>query len=179
MPFPPAETKLYSRLLYNHACIDSVSSAWGAIRRTYLAPIQVPFRLTVDRIWAMFGTTVISNIAGAIYKDNGDTPVGGARVVQFGSTGMVVADSNRIKGFVIADTALDAKLHWLAIQASASGNWLYLPSARWTAGNTGTLQGYRFTVDVGVFPTLTDPCPACTLDATGLWVGGLRVKSVP
>jgi hypothetical protein len=95
------------------------------------------------------------NIRLGLYRDNGDTPAGGALVVETAS----VALANFKNEVVIADTVLEPGLYWFALQ-NDDATPVFITSDQ-TESLGGTLQCYVFAQGYGAF---TDPCPAVAFE---------------
>jgi len=140
--------------------------------RCYLMPIQVPIRLTVDRICIPWAGTVAGNIRAGIYKDNGETPEGGDLLVE--SASVAKSGTNRLQEITITDTQLDAGLYWVAIQGDESTTEVERSTGRYY--HNGALQEYYY--DLGAYGPFTDPCPAVTVGGNYCPLVVLRVKEV-
>lgn len=138
------------------------------IGRAYLIPLQIEFMVTVDRI-GMYVGTANGNIRLAIYHDNGDTPVGGALVVESGSVAAIVSKNE----LTVADTQLAPALYWICVQ-NDDATLTACRSISYPA-NAGTLFTRRFGQAYGAF---TNPCPATVNDGI-VPMAFVRVKSVP
>ncbi|GAJ06618.1 unnamed protein product, partial [marine sediment metagenome] len=81
------------------------------VNRFYTVPFKVEFTVTLDRIGWIQGT-LAGNCRGGIYRDNGDTPVGGALIVDSGLLA-VPAGAQRKKEIPIVSTRLTPGLYWV------------------------------------------------------------------
>jgi hypothetical protein len=138
-----------------------------------MAPIQISVTLTIDRIAVIWGGTTAGNARIALYRDNGDTPVGGALVVQ--SASIAKAGTTRKQEFTIAATQLTPGLYWIAIQSDENTSKFERIDLAYEAG--GTLTGYYYTL--GGYGVFTNPCPASAATAAICPGGYVRVASIP
>jgi hypothetical protein len=102
----------------------------------------------------------------------GDTPVGGAVVVQ--SASIAKSGTSRAQEFTIVDTQLLPGLYWVAVRSSeATSKYTRHDLVNWITG--GTLIPRYYDAAYGV---LTDPCPAVNAltECPGIYV---RIKSIP
>lgn len=139
------------------------------VGRVYLTPIDVPWNMTVDRIIVNFENPVAGNVRVAIYEEGAaDTPVGGALLVESGST--VIAGANGWQAITIANTALNAGQHYVAIQSDATTCQV--------VAFQDNLQFFQKYYDLGAYGLFTDPCPAIVVYSRPANMG-LRVASIP
>lgn len=139
--------------------------------RVYMTPIQIPWTMTVDRVFVWYTTPVAGNMRAGIYADNGGTPVGGALQVE--SASIVKSGTWRQQEFTIVATQLTPGLYWLPVVSDEATTKAY-PSGLEAIG--GTLLDYFYDFAYG---PLTNPCPA-SADALGAGIGkGVRVSSSP
>jgi len=143
-----------------------------ATARCYLAPIEVRVRVTVDRIVVGWRTPAVGNVRAAIYKDNGDTPEGGALVVESASVAKV--GTWQKQEIVIASTVLEPGLYWLSIQSDE--NTSVVDSEVDGIAQGGTLNA-KYYDRGGGYGAFTNPCPAVTL-TSDCPIIFLRVASV-
>jgi len=136
-----------------------------------VTPINIPFRLTVDRIGWVNGDTPAGSVKVGIYNDNGDTPAGGSLVV--GSASIAQAGASQKQEGTIADTVLTPGLYWLAILITSDPDtpdlWLTF------ANGGGTLRTYGY---INPDTNLPDPYPSegyFEMDGPLMYI---RVKSV-
>lgn len=154
MPGYPITVLRYLPPIFNFNCNFSLTVVTA---RVYLTPIQVPVRMTVEAIAAaMVGTSAGNRIAG-IYKDNGNTPVGGALVVESASDAKV--GTYQRDEISIADTQVEPGIYWLAYESDEATSILMSDAAGFTVG--GTLQNCYYDRGGG-YGALTNPCPAIT-----------------
>ena len=137
----------------------------------YLNPVQIPFDLTVDRIgWANAGVSA-GNVRAGLYRDNGDTPVGGALVFETGAVAMGLVSQKQ--DVIIPDTVLTRGLYWFIFQNdNDTARFIYIHSP---LSIGGFLQSYRYD---HAFAPFTDPCPASVVRMRPPWMY-LRVASIP
>jgi hypothetical protein len=140
--------------------------------RVYLLPYIVPFQHTVELIGYVAGAVAGNCIVG-IYADDGDTPAGGALIVESASVA-IPAVANHMKELAIADTQLAAALYWLAIEFDDDSSAFRDIPAQLV---DGTLVAYYYD-RAGGYGALTDPCPAVTEQADGPWMYTI-IASVP
>ena len=146
--------KLYRRYLWGFQdFLPAASVATGLIARVYLNPIEVPYRIEIDRLGYQVGLTSAGNIRMGLYRQGtvADTPDGGALVVESASEAQVAG--NRIQSVIVPDTVLIPGLYYLAWQ-----------------GDDATATFYAWRDNGGLWPTcstrgggygaFTDPCPA-------------------
>lgn len=142
--------------------------------RVYLAHLEVPFNVTTDRLIYMQRFVAAGNFNMGIYRDNGDTPVGGALVVNLGPTAVAAGASQKKE--TAAAAILTAGLYWFCyVQDSATATVIRRMNNPFISAG-GTLNTYYY--DLPATLVLTDPCPAVTEIA---WnpVMGVRVASAP
>lgn len=125
-----------------------------------MVPAQVPFLRTADRLGFIVHAAGTGNVRVGIYRDNGDTPVGGELVVQSASVAVIAGGQKQ--EVVIVDTILIPGLYWFAIVNDTGDADLARPEVNWRAVVGGTLIPRKYTV---VYANgLTDPCPAVTIE---------------
>jgi hypothetical protein len=110
-----------------------------------------------------------------IYRDNGDTPVGGAVVVQ--SASIAKSGTNRTQEFTVATTSLQPGLYWIALVSDENTTKFdrYGVSEFFTGGTFFAAYYDRG----GGYGALTDPCPAITALTSMALHAFVRVASVP
>lgn len=134
----------------------------------YIVPMEVPYRCVVDRIVVAYYGPVAGNIRACIYRDNGETPVGGALIVE--SASVAKTGTVRKQEITIADTLLRPGLYWLAINTDESTtNIIHI----WPWNLGGTLICYTYALAYGAF---TNPCPAAAGGAAPM--ATLRVRNI-
>lgn len=155
----------------NAVFFQRIGNFTPVVNRVQLNPVQIPVQLTLDRIaviWAVAGT---GNIRVGLYRDVGDTPLGGELIVDSGAVAKALVTG--AQEVTIVDTILMPGLYWIAFQASIADG----TSRREINPDTtrGTLQAYYYN-PVGF--AFTDPCPALTVETDPI-VNYVRVKSIP
>jgi hypothetical protein len=138
------------------------------VGRVYLIPIQVRETVTIDRLGTYLPVGA-GNIRMGLYRDNGDTPVGGALIVETASVAAVNGQKNEL---VIPDTQLLGGLYWGSFQNDDALVQAHLPYQSCRLG--GALHCLMYAQAYGAF---TNPCPAAAdWDGVAMY---LRVKSIP
>lgn len=139
--------------------------------RVYVAPIQIPVTLTIDRLGWIQDNVSAGNVRNGLYRDMGDTPVGGALVVE--SASIAKAGTLRKMEAVIVDTQLSPGLYWRAIRSDENTSTFAAHGVSYPLG--GSLLGGYYDAAYGAF---TNPFPAITPNnnAPGQYV---RVRSIP
>lgn len=132
----------------------NLSSTTFVTDRVYLLPIQILFPMAVDRCILQYAAIAAGNIRAGIYRDNGDTPVGGALIVE--SAGIPKIGINQKHEVPIADTILLPGLYWMAFVSDENLSTYWLVQPVWRSGGTLTSHEYA----LGAFGPLDDPCPA-------------------
>jgi len=158
--------------------IDSVgmsvnSGPSGFADLVTLVPIDIWFPVTVDRVGGYqraFNGTGLMRVA--IYEDNGNTPVGGALIVE--SAAVADARARAKAEALIANTPLLGGRYWLAINRDNIANTFMNYQAEEAAG--GTWQTLFHARPFGPF---ADPCPASALTTSAGIRLYVRVASVP
>jgi len=140
--------------------------------RVYLMPIQVPIRLSVDRIIVFYRGTVAGNIRAGIYEDNGETPQGAALIVE--SASVAKSGTWRKQEITITETELHPGLYWVAVQSDESTTIMQSEERCFVRG--GSLRSYYY--DLGSYGPFTDPCPTVSEPAGENPAIMLRVSSV-
>lgn len=170
-PKHPLVDRPYRRYLTGY--MGLISDAFGTMvaNRVYLIPLEVEYALgvTVDRVLLIYDTPVAGNVRAGIYEDNGETPVGGALMVDSGS--VAKTGTYQKQEVTIAETFLPRGLHWLAVQSDEATT----KYCRNILGVAGTLRTYQYD-PVGY--AFTDPCPAVAA-SNNLPVLGVRVAHIP
>jgi len=161
----------YIRYLKNMFCWHSNLTVTFVEKRVYLTPIEVPVRMSVDRVIVPFTTPVAGNIRAGIYRDNGNTPQDGALIVE--SASVAKAGTNQKQEIVIAETQLEPGLYWLATLSDESTTVAYRSAGNFTV--RGSVLAYYY--DLGVYGLMTNPCPVVT-DVSSLPIAFLRVAVV-
>lgn len=145
----------------------------ATIARVYLVPYQARVTQTVEAIGWCSGAVAAGNYITGIYEDNGDTPVGGAVIVE--SPSAAVPGANQLVESTILATQIDPALYWLAVEFDDNTN-----TARRIDGSVkqgGTLETHFYLRAMG-YGALTDPCPATTTQQHNPWQY-LLIASVP
>ena len=143
-----------------------------------LVPLQIPFTLTIDRV-CIFVNNSAGNVIVGIYRDNGDTPQGGALLGESAST--AIGTSGRRYDIPIGPLQLTLGLYWLCVEASDAALTLRSVcgsgSVHREVGGLGFLSSCYYSRGVYGSP-LTDPCPALSI-----WdfspAQAVRVLSIP
>jgi len=165
------EHVLYRRLLrpvYDYSVYNDLTVATA---RVYLIPLEVPVTLTTDAIWVAYLDPSVGNCRAAIYADNGETPVGGALIVESASVAKGGIWSSQ--DITIADIELNPGLYWLAYQSDENTTIVYGHNTAMI--NNLRISSYRY--DLGAYGAFTDPCPAVTVEHATPYLR-LWVKSI-
>lgn len=118
------------------------------VGRVTVAPIELPLRVTLDRLCYVCGIAA-GNVRLGIYADNAGLPDGGALLADTGSLAAVLNND----GKAIANIQLGPGLIWVAFQNDgALSAFVYQPFSP----QGGTLTVRTFAQAYGAFP---DPCP--------------------
>lgn len=168
----PAGVNLYARYLYALLPRHDYGLA-NPTSLIYLTPVQVPFRLTIDRLCTVIGTVAAGNVRFAIYVDNGDLPDGGALLAETASTPAIV---RKFEVALPALLQLNPGLYWFASQNDNAANEAH--GHERDMGRAGTLNVRIVVQAYGAFP---NPCPvtAASPDVRdNPWMFA-RVASVP
>jgi len=167
----------YSRIEFMTAFqeISGPGITIGTVGRVFLAAKQIEVTKTLDRIIIWIMGTSAGNCRVAIYRDMGDTPVGGALVVE--STSQALPGAWDCFEVVITATRLAPGLYWLAIMFDDATAVVYSHVPIFVTSGGSTLIAKRLLVDPG-YGAFPDPCPAIQE-----WVApplmGVRVASTP
>lgn len=180
-PFPPqgeAAAEYYKRLLYPIWGPPWLGNRTPTINQVYLDPYQVERTLTVNTIAYFRGSGALAGgerVIMGIYRDNGDTPTGGALLASTGSV-LCAAGTDRSQEIPIGPIQLTGGLYWSAIVSNmgtvnllgrySSSVWNVTPS---------TLHSREYSA--GAF-TLLDPCPATSRDGYSS-LSYMFVSSIP
>lgn len=167
--FPPFSSRILKSLWYT----STGSAVWVAADRVHIHPLIVPFGVRVDRIGHVNHNPVSGNCYKGIYRDNGDTPVGGELIVQTGS--VAVGLVNQVSEDAITEVYLEPGVYWIAMIVDNNTHQVRIPGYRMVQG--GTLTGHKYDRAGGVYGPLTDPCPATTVQ-TAIPQFTLRVSDV-
>lgn len=172
-PWASGYTTTYKRYVRPVFCYQANTTLTMVAARVYLIPIEIERKMTVDRICVPISTPVAGNIRACIYADNGDTPVGGALIVESAS----VAKGNPVgrQEIVIVDTTLEAGLYWVAVQSDESTTVLISESDSFSM--RGTLKGEFYDI-AGGYGAFTNPCPGVGEFSGATVILSLRVKSL-
>jgi hypothetical protein len=158
----------YHQGVYTGILPIDLNVAMGAV---YLKPIEIPRTMTVDRIIVLRAGNVNGNIRVCIYEDNGETPAGGALIVESASVAAGAALSKQ--EVLIADTQLTAGLYWVGLQ------WNAVPNSfknDWAFGEPwGSLGHVEYAHVYGAF---ANPCPVIAGSSVTPQVL-VRVVSIP
>jgi hypothetical protein len=148
------------------------------VNTIYALPFQLSVPLTVDRLGMMWMAGVGgNNVRVAFYRDNGDTPDGGALIVQSGVLPVPVGAQER-KEFALADTLLASGLYWAAVLFDADQADMCSLLHAWYGSGGGaeaTLSSHSAAFAFGAFP---NPFPVSAWDVT-VPMMYLRIKSIP
>lgn len=139
--------------------------------RANLVALQLLFPMTLEALGAHIrGTAPGQFMRMALYADNGDTPTGGALIVESLSTPTGAGRGKQ--EVVIVNTTLLAGLYWLAIQSTGTDTFLTIEQDE---SRFGTLQCWSYNQAYGAF---ADPCPATVWQDRVPWQYAI-VASVP
>jgi hypothetical protein len=141
--------------------------------RCYLTPIQIHVALTIDRLGWIQDTVSAGNVRQGLYRDMGDTPLGGPLVVE--SASIAKAGTARKMEVTIVPTQLNIGLYWAVLQSDEATSNAVLHATDPCAG--GTLVPYYYDRGGG-YGAFTNPCPALTGGVNGI-LQYVRVKSIP
>jgi hypothetical protein len=159
----------YARYFWGHPTGQGIE-ATRTFAGTYvfLAPIDIPYTITIDRLIWWAGATAAGNGRIGIYAAGAtDTPAGGALQVE--SASIALAGTLRMEMWTVADTQLSKGQYYIGIQCdNAASVW-------WCTRDENKYLAYYFSQAYGAF---TDPCPAVTAYNYIPSVGA-RVKSIP
>jgi hypothetical protein len=167
------ENRKYARVLPTVYFNEGISTITMVNKRVYIVPIQIPYMVIIDRLAYTLDTVSAGNVRMGLYRDNGDTPVGGALVVESGS--VAKAGTGRKQEVTIPNTQLTPGLYWLAVLSDESTTIIYRCDGAYGTG--GTLLACYY--DIGAYGALTNPCPAITLSNVADFSGYVRVLMVP
>jgi len=162
-------TALYARYLWGPLLPRQIASVpFAAAGRIYLAPIDVPRPVTIDRIIYQVGGVQAGNVRLGVYREGAtaDSSVGADLVVE--SASVAQAAANYIQMVTVADTILTPGQYFPAIQGDNATGTFYK-----SYGYPGLAIGYYNRA--GGYGAFTDPCPALTGISYVLFVG-LRIK---
>lgn len=167
----------YARILVPLHGNPHAGNSGVTIGRVYLRPLEVQFTVTVNSadIWVQ---AQAGNVILGIYRDNGDTPAGGAVVAETPST--VVGVATRAQEIAYSASArLTPGLYWVAFEASNS------VTARFgrleddiLLESNATLRTWYYD-RAGGYGALTDPCPVVTVHDYLTWMQHINVLSIP
>lgn len=160
---------LYARYLWGPLLPYLIASqAFGTAGRVYMIPIDVPWRITIDRIIYQVGIVGAGNVRLGIYREGAtaDSPAGADLVVE--SASVAQAGVNNIQMVTVADTVLTPGQYFSGIQGDNIAGTFY------RSLDSGQVIARRYDRGGG-YGAFTDPCPAVVADA-GLPFLGLRIK---
>ena len=100
--------------------------------KVFTIPVNVTFHSIVNKI-GFYVAVQAGNLRVGIYRDNGDTPAGGALVVESGSVACGAAGPQEI---AIAATRLIPGLYWVVIQSDTTTAQVFRGSGWLYAGST-------------------------------------------
>lgn len=148
------------------------SPSWFAVilSRINLAPIDIPWDMTIDRLIFFSSAVSAGNIRLGLYEEGGiaDDPAGGALVVE--TAAVASAGINVIQQITIPNTALTRGQYYLAFQGDNTGLRVL---ATWD--NTSALS--YTAVNPAGWAAFPNPCPA-TAGYSRIHLAGIRVVSV-
>jgi len=121
--------------------------------RVYLNPVVIPRALVVDQIVPTWSGVAAGNVRVGLFKDNGNTPVGGALIVESASTAK--SGTNRKQEISIAETILTKSIVWVFVYSDEATTQVVCGSK--LASLEGTLQPCYFNQAYGALPAV---CPA-------------------
>ena len=142
----------------------------ATINRLYVAPLQIPFTVTIDKVIVMIVGAPSGNIIAGIYDDGGSDPSGEARLAVSGTVALVQY-KNEID---IGSLELTPGLYWTALIFSATDAFRRSQTEIFRSGQ-GIVCGIN---NVGSL-TIANPCPAMTMGNNLNPTTGVRVLSVP
>jgi len=157
----------YTRFIYQERTSCEQYGPLGPVaNRLYAIPIQVFKRFNVSKLgWSI--SVQAGNMRTGIYRDNGDTPVGGALLIDNGAVACAAGNQKQEVNCVIT---LEPGLYWLAMVLDAAPR--LLGSQGWLLG--GTLLKGRVAFAYGALP---NPYPAgfvADLDTPFMYLIGLN-----
>ena len=138
--------------------------AFGTAGRVYLMPLDIPYDVTIDRLFYVVGNASNGNIRMGLYRKAAlDTVDAGVLVVQSASVAQAAINTQQL--VTVVNTVLTPDQYFLAIQGD---NVL------------GTLRRYNPVDDIAqrfdqVYGVFTDPCPATVAVDSFDFVSGVRV----
>lgn len=141
------------------------------IGRVYLVPIVVLQKINFDRLCYMC-TTTNGNVRMGIYRDGGNTPNGGALIVESASTAMGAI--LKPLELTVTEATISRGLYWLGFESDVATAVLRRFDQNYS--QVGTLQTYYYDRGGG-YGAFTDPCPAVAVltHTLHLW---LRISGV-
>lgn len=149
-----------------------------AVGWVYLAPIDVMFDLTLDRLWYEITTAIAGNVRMGLYRRNvtgwPDLPDGAALVCESGS--LAQPGVTRHHFLTVPSTALIRDVYFIAFQFDNALATYRAYGTRYDHNVDGLVQPCRTFAHVyGPFPT---PCPVTGANYYMPHMG-MRVLSVP
>lgn len=151
----------------------SAANANPVAARVYIRPLNVVTTRTYD-ILGYICATANGNVRMCFYEDNGDTPVGGALIVETASVACAVVAQE----IAIAATQIDESLIHIALQFSDATAVLRVGSWQHITENNATVKEYFYDRGGG-YGAFTDPCPAAAVNTGQSPVMFSRVASLP
>jgi len=164
---------LHARHIWGLLQTRRTSVVTATAQTLYLIPIDIPVRLTIDKIGWVNSTVTTGNLKVGIYPDNGDTPDGSALTVV--SASIAAAGNTQKQEGTIADTQLTPGLYWLALLPLAGANFS-LKGGEQPTEDGGTIQPKSKAIASDTMPAT---CPTGLSDGYGKPLMFIRVKSVP
>ena len=120
--------------------------------KVFATPLQIDHPVIVNRIAIFIRTVTAGNVRVGIYRDMGNTPAGGALIVESAST--AAAAGSTCQEIAIADTYLDRGIYWLVVQSDTTT--LELQRASSSFYSTGTLNGKTW-ANTGAYAAFENP----------------------
>jgi len=167
---PGAGGRQYARFIHTLWMCSNIY--FPAINTLSLVPIQIPFRLTINRLGTVVNTNA-GNLRMGIYTDNGGLPDGGALLTECGPA--AVANIGKFEIALPAPYQLQRGLYWIA-QVNDDAAYRLLGSDLYQQQN-GTINGRSVAHPFGALP---NPCPVTAVTgAAGCPINFCLVSSVP
>jgi len=126
--------------------------------RAFLAPLEVPFRCTLDRLVAIWADVTAGNVRMGLYVNNTvavNTPVGGALVVETAS--VAKTGTYRTQEITISNIVVDPGFYFLAIMSDETTS--RCPMC-WSPFLQQSIMIGAIYDRFGGYGPFTNPCPA-------------------
>jgi len=167
--------KPYRRILWS---TPQIIATWVAtnptIGRIDMNFLEVPFRMTLQGVILKWGAACAGNVYVVLYRDNGNTPAGGARLAVSNSVAKAGVSRNQYVPFV-TPVRVRPGPYWIGLESDEAASNIYYCVGSLDAADVEFRRAYA---DLGAYAIPPDPCPAVNWDQYPRWMAAY-IQSIP